>query len=113
MKDEQDKKFPMHENLPKDKTSRKLGETNTRKILVLNSSDIIGCAFLMPTQYNGQKFQDRIVKTIDDHEKKLAQYPGHTQLMCLLTMINKDILCHTTTLSITLKIKRRNILCGN
>ena len=67
-KDNQDKKLTMGENLPKEKTSEKTGDTNAPKMPVLNTSSIIGCTYIMPPQEYGQKFQVRIVKMVDEHD---------------------------------------------
>ena len=53
IKGEQDKNLPMDENLPKYKTSGKPGENSSPKIPVLDSSDIIGCTFLMMDKSSG------------------------------------------------------------
>ena len=68
--------------MDEDKTFLKPGDTNAPKMHLLDSSDIVGCIFLMPHQEDGQKFRVRIIQIIDEHEKKLAQDPGHTQFIC-------------------------------
>ena len=52
----------MYENLPKDETYRKTGDTDATKMPVLSTSDIIGCKCIMPSQEYGQKFRVRIVQ---------------------------------------------------
>ena len=72
----------MDENLPKEKTYGKTGDTTAPQIPVLNTSGIIDCTFLMPPQEDGQHFRVRIIKIIGDHEKKVSQDPGNTQFIC-------------------------------
>ena len=36
----------------------------------------------MPPKEDGQNFQVHVVKIVYDHEKKLAQEPGHTHFIC-------------------------------
>ena len=93
----------MDENLPKDKTSGRTGETNSPQMPVLNTSDIIGRTFLIPPQEYGQKFRVHIVKMIDNHKTKLEKDPDHTQFICSVydyqyidIMSYNDIISHIT-----------------
>ena len=87
--------------VPKDKTSIKTDDTNSPKIPVLNTLDIIGHIFLMPPQWYGQKFRVLIVKIMYYHETKLAQDPGYTQFICSVSfdkgiMSYNEIINHTS-----------------
>ena len=93
----------MDENLPKDKTSGRTGETNSPQMPVLNTSDIIGRTFLIPPQEYGQNFRVHIVKMIDNHKTKLEKDPDHTQFICSVydyqyidIMSYNDIISHIT-----------------
>ena len=113
IKDEQDKTFRMNENLTKDKTTRKTGEANAPKNIVLNTSDIIGRTFLMPPQEYGQTYRVCIVKIINDQKNNYHKTQVKTSSYVHLILINTNILCHTMTLSISLQTIRMRILCVN
>ena len=57
----------MYENLPKDKNSRKPGETSAPKMPLLDSYAIIGRIFLTAPQEDDQHFRVFIVRNIDNY----------------------------------------------
>ena len=112
-KDEQNKKFLMDENLPKEKTYGKTGETNAPKFLFWIHLILLIAHFLCHPEKMANISGSILLKwlmTMHFFNKKTLVTPSS---YVLLIIINTNILFHTNTLPITLQTKRMKWLCGN
>ena len=51
-------------------------------IPIVDPNDLVGWTFLMPTREDGQRHRARIVRAIEDHEKKLESNPDRVHFLC-------------------------------
>ena len=80
---------------------------------VLSTPDIISHMFLITAQIYGEKFWVHIVKTIYDHETKLAQYLGKIHL---ISSVNDEkhveIISYNEIINHIKKYKDEDIVCN-
>jgi hypothetical protein len=55
--------------------------------VIVDPQELLGCTFLMDTQEDGQRFCDRIVECISDHESNVCHSDNHIKFQI---SINED-----------------------
>ena len=71
--------FSLHDAEPTDENSSEC-PTSTGDTVIVDPQELMGRAFLMDTQEDGQKFRARIVECITKHESDVRRSDDHVQL---------------------------------